>query len=174
MTLYDSYSSAGDPGVGRDPTKFYAFDAQQHADAITAAQAAIAALGPNCKYATVAGNTNRAAATYAASGGADTVTLTPGASGLVLVLLSALISNSLQDISFMSVALSGGNTVAAIDANSIEMVNAGVGTSFASTAMGFLWFSGLAAASTVFTPQYKANSGTSTFSNRKILAIPFP
>jgi hypothetical protein len=34
--LYDSYTSPGDPGGGRDATKFYAFDAKQHADAINA------------------------------------------------------------------------------------------------------------------------------------------
>lgn len=34
--LYDSYTSAGDPGGGRDATKFYAFDGKQHADAINA------------------------------------------------------------------------------------------------------------------------------------------
>lgn len=32
--LYNSYSSPGDPGGGRDATKFYAYDAKQHADAI--------------------------------------------------------------------------------------------------------------------------------------------
>lgn len=32
--LYNSFSSAGDPGGGRDASKFYAFDAKSHADAI--------------------------------------------------------------------------------------------------------------------------------------------
>lgn len=32
--LYDGYTSPGDPGVGRDATKFYSFDAKAHADAI--------------------------------------------------------------------------------------------------------------------------------------------
>src|SRR5262249_24765871 len=36
--LYDGYSSTGDPGGGRDDTKFYAFDAKSHADAINALQ----------------------------------------------------------------------------------------------------------------------------------------
>jgi hypothetical protein len=34
--LYNSYSSAGDPAGGRDATKFYAFDAKTHSDAINA------------------------------------------------------------------------------------------------------------------------------------------
>lgn len=34
--LYNSYSSSADPGGGRDATKFYAFDAKTHADAINA------------------------------------------------------------------------------------------------------------------------------------------
>ncbi|OBE98989.1 hypothetical protein [Mycobacterium sp. 852002-10029_SCH5224772] len=34
--LYDGYSNPGDPGGGRDATKFYAYDAKQHADAINA------------------------------------------------------------------------------------------------------------------------------------------
>lgn len=32
--LFDGYSNAGDPGAGRDPNKFYGFDAKSHADAI--------------------------------------------------------------------------------------------------------------------------------------------
>lgn len=32
--LFDGFTDAGDPGVGRDPAKFYAFDGKMHADAI--------------------------------------------------------------------------------------------------------------------------------------------
>lgn len=142
--------------------------------ALLAKTAALTALGTNIKFSNVATAFSRAANTYAPSGAADTVTIVPGASGVVLVLLAADITNTLQDTSYMTVALSGGNTVTAVDADGFLQVNAGVGAGFATTSMGFDLFTGLAAVSTVFTPQFKAKSGTSTFANRKLLVIPFP
>lgn len=173
--LYDSYSSAGDPGGGRDDSKFYAFDAKSHADAINTNTAAIAAIVSGTKGATVATSESTTSTSYTdLTTTTDTVTVTIGASGMALVLISMNWTTSGGGFGPMSYALSGANTVAATDAKAIA-AHAQVVAAISGYLSGAFLETGLTAGSTVFKAKYKSNAGVSqTWSNRRIAVIPFP
>lgn len=101
----------------------------------------------------------------------DTVTVTIGDSGMALVLLQTLSSNT-GGTNYAGFAISGASTVAASDAYAIVHSGhaSGVQTQTGST---FL-VTGLTAGSTTFKMKYRASAGTSTFANRRIAVIPFP
>jgi hypothetical protein len=179
MTLYDGYASAGDPGGGRDTTKFYAYDAKQHADQINANTAAIstAALSPAEATVATAESTTSTAYTKLATT-TDKVTVTVGASGKVLVWFSSNIYDSGSSSPFLvSVAFSGANTQAASDAISVSGNNytAAPGAPGLRSGAMVKLFAGLSPGVTTFDMQYKCPSGgTGTFTNRNIGALPFP
>jgi hypothetical protein len=102
----------------------------------------------------------------ATSGPAATVTI--GASGLAIVIVSAYIFNSGGGETHMGYALSGANTVAAASETD-SIVNTGTA---ANTYSFVKLLTGLTAGSTVFTAKYKVTSGTGTFRNRRISVIP--
>jgi Collagen triple helix repeat (20 copies) len=102
------------------------------------------------------------------------VTLTVPASGRVLVSVTSGMTGSSGSVScFMSFAGAGANTIAAVDANSITLAS---GTLQRASAASVL--SGLSPGSTTFTATYKraggGGSGSCTFVNRSIMAIPLP
>ena len=101
----------------------------------------------------------------------DQVTVNIGSSGMVIVFLSATISNNtVADAAFMSFAVSGANTVAATDDFSLLTTEAssaqqGAGVPFLLT--------GLTAGATTFKAKYRvAGGGTGQFIRRRIAAIP--
>lgn len=103
----------------------------------------------------------------------DTVTATVGASGSVLVLLTAAISSNGGNTSsiYASYALSGATTRAADDAYALISTQ----QSWASFEGGtFILETGLTPGSTTFKMKYRCNGGGATFSswNRRITVIP--
>jgi hypothetical protein len=99
------------------------------------------------------------------------VTVTIGASGRALVLLSADASNSIVgDVAAMAFAVSGATTRAAQDE--------GLWIRSATSANGhevgtFVWLTGLTPGVNTFTAKYKAGiGGTATFNTRSIVVIP--
>lgn len=101
----------------------------------------------------------------------DTVTVTIGNSGLALVFLQTLSSNT-GGTNYAGFAISGASTVAASDAYAIIHTGhaSGIQTQTGSTFV----VTGLTAGSTTFKMKYKASAGTATFANRRISVIPFP
>jgi hypothetical protein len=101
------------------------------------------------------------------------VTVIVPASGRVLVsVTTATTGNSASTSCLMSFAASGGNTVAASDANAVILAGQALQRASATSVLG-----GLAAASTTFTAQYRVagqGSASCTYSNRSIMAIPLP
>lgn len=103
----------------------------------------------------------------------DTVTVTIGASGMALVLIYAAIYNdSTAGISYMSYVVSGANTIAAADTQSISAQIAASCPNAAAFSSTFL-LTGLTAGSTTFKAKYRASAGTAKFTNRRIAVIPF-
>lgn len=99
------------------------------------------------------------------------VTVTIGSSGLALVTLSADMYNGTSGAyAFTSFVVSGGNTVAASDANGISV---GGSTANPEILIGrTVLLTGLTAGSTTFKLQYRVSGGTGTFINRNIAVVP--
>lgn len=95
------------------------------------------------------------------------VTVVTGTSALVT--LSAQIKDSVADVAWMAVAVSGASAVGAADSNAIEVV----GTSAMSVARTFK-LAGLTAGSNTFTAKYRVVSGTGTWASRDITIHPLP
>jgi len=97
------------------------------------------------------------------------VTMTPSASGKVLVHLSGLIENDTSGhVAVMSFAMSGGNTQAAADEFALSTDGP-----IAQRIGGTFLLTGLAAVSTTFTAKYRRTStGTGTFADRKLVVQP--
>ena len=101
----------------------------------------------------------------------DTVTVTVGTSGLLLVGIYATSSNSGADAQcFTSFALSSGNTLAASDANAIQL-RLTTATAQQSAGISKL-LTGLTPGSTVVKMKYRVTGNTGTWLNRNIYAIP--
>ena len=100
------------------------------------------------------------------------VTINIGPTGIAVVQMSAFCSNTVaNDFGLFTFAASGGNVIAASDANAIQgtSFSAGVGASYA----GSIVLTGLAIASTTFTLKYRTNGGTQTFSARALIVITY-
>ena len=100
------------------------------------------------------------------------VTVTTGTE--VLVFLTCAQSNdNAGDSSFMTVAVSGATTRAAIDDDALQLVSAINFASHRATRTTFL--TGLTAGSNTFTAKYRSDSGTNAanFNLRAIIVIPF-
>lgn len=101
----------------------------------------------------------------------DTVTATIGANGLALIIISAKINNTDSAAGgFVGVAISGANTVAASEANSLNLRNS-TGAPDSQTSWTYL-HTGLTPGSTTFKLKYRVTAGTGTFTNRRIMVIP--
>lgn len=126
-------------------------------------------LGVASVGATVATSESTASATYVdLTTTTDTVTVTVGASGTVLVWLYANIYDN-SGRGWVSVDVSGANTIAASDSNG------GVATAIGTTTLGTVsvpvLFTGLSAGSTTFKMKYRAGQYTPSFFNRRIIVI---
>lgn len=102
----------------------------------------------------------------------DTVTVDIGSSGEALVFLSAYMGASASsNLTFMSFAVSGANTIAASDDNSLSMSTAAGGVQGAGNS--FL-LEDLSSGSTTFKVKYRVSGATGNFARRRIIVIPFP
>lgn len=100
------------------------------------------------------------------------VTVTIGSTGRAMVSLYCAMNNSVSgDVVFMGFALTGANTVATSDAQSLAFTSptAGGGIRF-----GAAWLmQGLTAGSTTFTAKYRISvGGTGTWQDRQIIVTP--
>lgn len=95
------------------------------------------------------------------------VTVTVGASGMALVLISVQMSNSSASVGTFSGVLVDATTPADVDA---ATTNAATSTIARATRPYLV--TGLSAASHTFKLQYRVASGTGTFSSRRIVVIP--
>lgn len=100
------------------------------------------------------------------------VTATPGPQGKLIILMSSTIASSLAGTSaYISAALSGGNTLAASDANG-GLVQPGINNGGGSVAR-VLILSGLTRSATTVKMQYRVGGGaTGTWSCRSLVVIP--
>ena len=99
------------------------------------------------------------------------MTVVIGANGLALVTVACAQANTVNGFaSFMSFELSGANTLAASDSNSVYFVHP-TGNQ-AKRASATVLLKGLAAGSTTFTAKYRGNGNTASFDNRHIAVIP--
>lgn len=142
---------------------------------VNACASGIDAVVNGTKQATVATSESTSSGSYTdLATTTDSVTVTIGDSGLAVVLLGATLSNSAVQASFMGFAASGANTIAASDAQAISFVSAG--SNYAGSYGTWFILTGLTPGSTTFKAKYRSGtaSGTATFSNRRIAALPFP
>ena len=92
-------------------------------------------------------------------------TLTTGTQAIVF--LTAQISNSGANSSFMGIDVSGATTVAAADTDALLVV----GTS-AVRATCIVFLTGLTPGTHTFTAKYRTTAGTATYVNRNVVVIP--
>jgi len=103
------------------------------------------------------------------AGPSVTVTLPAGATR-ALVSVTSGVQGSTGSIScYVSFQVNGAGTLAQMDARALILTNNNLQQASATFVV-----SGLSAGSNTFTAQYRASSGTCTFSNRSIWAIPLP
>jgi hypothetical protein len=112
-------------------------------------------------------------ATLTSGGTSPAVTLDVPASGKVLVMWTAELSNDTAGSSvYIGVAVSGANTVAAADAESIRYRTPASSGSYLQRWSVSKLFTGLTPGSTTFTLQYRVTGGTGTVLNRNIIGTP--
>lgn len=100
------------------------------------------------------------------------VTVTIGASGRALVIITAEITPSGSDDVAMSFAVSGASTVSASDVRALRIQGLAVGTHKLRASATTL-LTGLTAGSNTFTAKYRTSNGVSmSFANRDIAVIP--
>jgi hypothetical protein len=100
-----------------------------------------------------------------------TVTVTIGASGAAIVILTARTDNTNSGIEvFMGFAVSGATTVAASDAQALCSAARNTGDTPKNSAV--FWVTGLTAGSNTFTSKYRTTANTATFADRNIIVIP--
>lgn len=134
-----------------------------------------AKLNTGATAATVATSQTTTSTSYtdlATSGPAVTVTI--GANGLALVIVSCNASNSTAGNSNtdMSFALSGANTASAPPVAGGELKYASTAAGLGGTYSFSIILTGLTAGSTTFTAKYAVSGGTGTFVNRWISVLP--
>lgn len=101
----------------------------------------------------------------------DTVTVTVGANGILLVGISALLYNTgAGNFTFMSFAASGANTLAADDTRCVEYKTANAANDM--FLGNTILLTGLAPGSTTLKAKYRVAAGTGQFINRRIWAVP--
>lgn len=138
-----------------------------------AVKAAIGTIGYNTKQFTVAASETTTSTSYAdLTTTTDQITVAVGSSGMVLLSFKALTTNSGQNYCYIGVDISGANTTAASDSTCIQAPIGTAGTS--KMVSNTLLLTNLTPGFTTFKLKYKVNTGTGTFSNRTITAIPLP
>ena len=91
-----------------------------------------------------------------------------------LVLLSASLDESGTDFIYMSFAVSGASTIAAVDARAAVTIVAGPNSQHPTESAAF-WVTGLTAGANTFTAKYRVGgASTGTWANRNITVIPGP
>lgn len=131
------------------------------------------ALGDDGVIDATSSTTSSATFTDLAAGAGPAVTVTVGASGKVLVGLSAQLANdTAAAFCIMGVDVSGASTIAASDASAISFQQATGLTNQDLQCSRLLYMEGLTAGSTTFTAKYRVSAGTGTFLRREIFAIP--
>ena len=138
-----------------------------------ALKSAMGAFGFNTKSNITTASETTTSATYAdLTTTTDYVVVPVGSSGSVLLFFGAQFTNSGANYCYISVDVSGANTIAASDTNAIQAaVHSG---SVLKSYGNSILLTGLTAGFTTFKLKYRVNTGTGTFSNRKIAAIPLP
>ena len=140
---------------------------------LTSSAFANASVGPNALAtgavtATVTTSESTTSTSYAAlTTAGPSVTATIGANGLAFVTVSSYQYNSGANNTFHGFAVSGANTLAASNINSVTVF----GTNAIGASLTVL-LTGLTAGSTTFTSQYEVGGTTGTFSNRMINVVP--
>lgn len=138
-----------------------------------ALKAAVATLGFNLATADVTASETTTSATYAnLTTTTDQVTVPIGSSGKALVFFQAKMSNSGANYNYVSFELSGANTVSATDAYCIQHASSAANVARQSGTP--LLLTDLTPGFTTFKMKYRTNTGTATFSNRRITVIPLP
>lgn len=129
---------------------------------------------PVATAATVATSESTSSTTYAdLTTTTDSVTATVGPSGVVLVNLGASINWTTSSVqTFIGVALSGANTVAASDEFALIARLYTNGTQPMLQSNTVFVMTGLTPGATTFKMKYKVGGNSNTFSNRKICVIP--
>lgn len=120
---------------------------------------------------TATGNSTTASTSYVATladAVTTSVTVTIGANGLALVIISAYIFNTATATNFLSFSVTGANTIAASDNNGAQMKM----NSSDSTYGAPILLTGLTAGSTTFTLNYRTTAGTATFGVRRLAVVP--
>lgn len=101
----------------------------------------------------------------------DTVTATVPPSGAIQVQFSAFMQNNTSAAHVaIGVAMTGANTISALDANSVDYQAAAANAS--GRYFGNVTFTGLTPGSTVFKMKYRVSTGTGTFADRRLTIIP--
>jgi len=98
------------------------------------------------------------------------VTVTTGVMALVGV-SSTLSNNTVGQNTYMSYAVSGATTIAATDDRAQLMTAAAINQAFRASH----WYleTGLTAGSNTFTAQYRVTANTGSWSNRRMIVVPF-
>lgn len=104
---------------------------------------------------------------YAGVSGGPSVTVTVGTRGMLLVIITAGQYTDGGNFIYSSFTLSGANTQAATDLNSVSMF----GTNYVRASYA-TFLLGLNAGSTTIALAHKVSGGTGTVNNREIMAIP--
>lgn len=127
-------------------------------------------LAPTTNVVATSETTTSTSYTALATAGATTITI--GANGLALVILTCNLANDTATArSIMGYAVSGATTTAATDTKALW--SAEVPTATAPSQMSAVYLlTGLASGSTTFTSQFRVTTGTGTFVNRNIAVIP--
>ncbi len=116
----------------------------------------------------VATSESTSSATYVALTTAQALTVTVGINGILLVILTARLNGAGGNFAFMGFNMSGANSFSADDTRSI------VENQTVQVAKSGAWLlTGLIPGSTTLTAVFKSGSGSATFANRNIIAIPF-
>lgn len=138
-----------------------------------AVKAALGTIGYGTKNAMVTASETTTSASYAdLTTTTDQVTVAVGSSGMAIVSFGAQMTNSGANYCYIGVDISGATTTAASDTTAIQAAvhSGGVLKNYSNT----LLLTGLTAGVTTFKLKYKVNTGTGTFVNRRITAIPLP
>ena len=121
---------------------------------------------------TVATNESTASTTFAdLATTTDTVTFTPGPSGMALIIVSSALSNDTSaQAAYVGFTLSSGNTLAAADTRTLKMRNS---TGAPDNQASYIYTAtGLTASPTVVKLKYRVTGGTGSFSNRSVTVVP--
>lgn len=105
----------------------------------------------------------------------DQVTVTVGASGKAIIILSADMSgNNTSARARMGFAMSGSNTAAASDTFAAAQRIIATSVQYFGTTTKIMLLTGLSAGSTTFKAKYRIDLGSGFFQDRSIIVIPFP